>query len=690
MFNKVRNLFRKQAEDSQEILQDSAAEQNDITNEESSSSITNEAEILEHNIEVEENSLERFPVAFALCRLYNEYGIDFIKSPAITNALGDYNAFANNRPYQSIFKILLSDGIYTSLIESSSETVWENIVHQYSYQISNQYGFKTELVSDLIREILIGTGKCKLSDLASQTTDNVFDHYAESEGKNDKSTPDNAVSNNNIELPVSPKTKLPMPSIDIFPKMYLKLPDKSSLVSVKDRITWVLSGFGINPLNIDIVPGPRYSLYEIEVDPKKLSKISRNEKDIIVTLGGKGCRIVNLIPDKLAIGIEIPNPFDLETISLYDLFSSNEYKLSKALLPIALGMDASGLVLVKDLAGLNNLLICGGLQQGKTSLVNQIIASLLMRVQANDLKFVIANSNELELQNFESIPEIYLANDGESDCIISDRPKLYKAFRSLTAEMEMRNGLFSTAGVKDIEDYNALFVSGKLNPQNGHHYLPHIVCIVDEIQPFLDGKSWDDILSPMFELTKNTGVHFIFTTRYTSVNTLTPLIRTYFPNRLSFYIGLPNESRLILGSNGATNLLSIGDLLISGNGHIERCQSAKCDIEDMKSIFDFYGHKVIGNSYILPEKKDWWEEQNESYSQPIIEKDPLFDEVARFVVSSSSASTSSIQRRYTIGFNRAGKIMDQLESAGIVGPSHGGKPRPVLVDIGTLESILNS
>ena len=602
MFNKVRNLFRKQSEDSQEILLDSAGEHKIMQNEELLSSISNESEILQPEPDAEENNLEGFPVAFALRRLYKEYGTDFIKSSSIANALGDYNAFANNRPYQSIFKTLLSEGIYTSLIESSSETAWENIVHHYSYQISNQYGFKTELVSDLIREILIGIGKCQLSDLAGQTTDEVFNYYAESEGKSAKPISDYSVNNNDIEIPVSHKTKLP--STDIFPKTYLKLPDKSSLASVKDRITWVLSGFGINPLNIDIVPGPRYSLYEIEIDPKKLSKLSRNEKDIIIALGGKGCRIVNPIPNKLAIGIEIPNPFDLEAIFLYDLFSSNEYKLSKAPLPIALGMDASGVVLAKDLAGLNNLLICGGLQQGKTSLVNLIIASLLIRVKADDLKFVIANSNELELQYFASIPEIYLANDGETDCIISDRPKLYKAFLGLTAEMEKRNGLFSTAGVKGIDDYNSLFVSGRLNPQNGHHYLPHIVCIVDEIQPFLDGKSWDDTLSPMFELTKNTGIHFIFTTRYTSVNTLTPLIRTYFPIRVSFCISLPNESRLILGSNGATNLLNVGDLLISGNGHIERCQSAKCDFEDIKPIFDFHGHKAVGTPYFLPEKKD--------------------------------------------------------------------------------------
>lgn len=688
MFNKLRNLFRNHDEDSQEVLHGSVTEQAANSREEAPSAKDNDVDIHESHSDLNEDCLKGLPLAIALRRLQNEYGTEFIKQPAIVNALGDYNAFADNKPYKAIFKVLQSDGIYLSLIESPSDTVWENIACQYSYQISNQYGFKTELVSNLIREILIGTGKCMINDLGIRPTEPECKCNAGSEIQTQIPTSEKAAVDTDPEQTVANRVQLP--SIDILPKTFLKLPDKSSLAAVADRVSWILSGFGINPLNIDIFPGPRYSLYEIEIDPKKLPKLSRNEKDIIIALGGKGCRIVNPIHNKLAIGIEIPNPFDLEAISLYDLFSSNEYKLSKASLPIALGMDASGVVLVKDLAGLNNLLICGGLQQGKTSLVNQIIASLLMRVRADDLKFVIANSNELELQNFESIPENYLANDGESDCIISDRPKLYKAFRSLTAEMEMRNGLFSAAGVKSIDDYNSLFVSGRLNPQNGHHYLPHIVCIVDEIQPFLDGKSWDDTLSPMFELTKNTGVHFIFTTRYTSVNTLTPLIRTYFPIRVSFCIGLPNESRLILDSNGATNLLNVGDLLISGNGHIERCQSAKCEFEDIKPIFDFHGHKAVGTHYILPEKKDWWEEQIESYNQPIIAKDPLFDEVARMIVGSGQSSTSYIQRVFCLGYNRAGKIMDQLESAGIVGPSQGGKPRPVLVDLVALESILNS
>lgn len=687
MFNKVRHLFRKQSGDSQEIPRDTLVKKDAIFNEEAASSMANDAIIHEPNTDIKETNLENLPVASALRRLCKEYGEDFIKSPAIANALGDYNAFSNNRPYQAIFKVLLSDGIYLSLIESPSETVWENIVHQYSYQISSQYGFKTGLVSNLIREILIGIGRYTFSDIGIQLIENEYEHDTELDAQPKLPVSDNTSENYDFEQPYKSRTILP--HTGIFPKSYLRLPDKSSLISVADRVLWVLNGFGIKPLNIDIVPGPRYSLYEIGIDPKKLSKLSRNEKDITIALGGRGCRIINPIPNKLAIGIEIPNPFDLEHLSLSDLLSSDEYKQSTAVLPITMGMDACGRVIVKDLADMNHLLICGGLQQGKTSLVNQLIASLLIKITSDDLKFVIANSNELELQDFMNLPQNYLANDGKKDCIISERPNLYEAFQCVTAEMQMRNGLFSIAGVKSIEEYNALFVSNRLNPQYGHHYLPHIICIVDEIQPFLDGKSWDDMLSPMLELTKNTGVHFIFTTRYTSVSTLTPLIRTYFPNRVSFYIGLPNESRLVIGNNDATNLLNLGDVLISVNGNIERCQTAKCNYEEFKPLLDFYESKMSSQSYILWKMKDWWEEQNESYNLPIIDKDPLFEDVARFVVSSSMASPSAIQRRYSIGYNRAGKIMDQLEAVGIVGPSMGGKPRTVLVDAIALESMLN-
>lgn len=491
-----------------------------------------------------------------------------------------------------------------------------------------------------------------------------------------------------------PKYQLPnssytLPDIKLLPCQRILLPNTNDLTPISKRLEWILNGYGISCNVINIIAGPRSSLYEVQVEPKKLSQLTRKEKDILTALGNRGCRIINPLPNKLAIGVEIPHQMDEVNIAPGDIFNSTKFYNSDMILPIVIGIDSTNNVIFEDLTKLGHLLICGGWDQGKTTLLYQIIASLLFKVSPDNLKFIIAHSSTLEFQELTRLPKDFFAHINNTDGLISERSDLHQTFLCLMTEMDQRAKLIRSAGVRSIEEYNTLYVNRTLNPAVGHHYLPRIVCIVDEMQPFFNGKEWDDTLSSMFEMTKGVGIHFIFTTRYTSANSLTPLIRRYMANKICFKINLLNESRLAIGNTDAVNLLDKGDILLVKSDKIIRCQTSDFKAEHlMKLINEITFKPLIGDDYILPEIESFGEA--DQTVQPVSDIDPLFEDVARTVVASGSASTSSIQRRYAIGYSRAGKIMDQLETFGIVSPANGGKPRKVLVDTRTLESILNS
>lgn len=500
--------------------------------------------------------------------------------------------------------------------------------------------------------------------------------------------PNQAPSCNNPQKYRLPYSSYTLPDIQLFPCNGILRPDTNDLKHISERLEWVLNGYGIGCNVINITSGPRCSLYEVQVEPRKLSQLARKEKDILTALGNSGCRIINPLPNKLTIGVEIPHQIDEVNIAPGDIFNSTNYYNSDMVLPIAIGIDSENNVVCEDLTKLGHLLICGGWDQGKTTLIYQIIASLLFKVSPDNLKFIIAHSNQLELQELTKLPKDFFAHIDDADVLISERTDLHRIFLCLMSEMDPRSKLLQLAGVRSIEEYNTLYVNRSLNPAVGHHYLPRIVCIVDEIQPFFNGKEWDDTLSPMFEMTKGVGIHFIFTTRYTSANSLTPLIRRYMPNKICFKINLSNESRLAIGSTDAVNLLDKGDILLVKSDKIIRCQTSDFKAGHlMKLINEITFKPLIGDDYILPEIESFGEA--DQTVQPVSDIDPLFEDVARNVVASGSASTSSIQRRYAIGYSRAGKIIDQLEAFGIISPAIDGKPRKVLVDTATLESILN-
>lgn len=636
----------------------------------------------QESIKIKGCSFDGYPLATAIATITETYGFEFSVSSAIVNALADYNAFSD-KATQFIFKSLVLDGYFNQLTSLSCDSNWLNEANRISAILVNTYGFQETKVKQTILEVLLGMGKCALEEISAI-------EYA-------PATQTEITIPANSNVPYNPDAAFAhglykLPSANLFGINTSVTPDKSSLQSLSKRLEWVLTGFGIKILNISICPGFRYSMYEIEVEPKAISKIVRNEKDLLTALGTEGIRIVNPLPNKMAIGFEIPNPDNFATISASDIFTSPTFKTSSVemVLPIAIGFDSCANLILKDLSSLQNLLVCGGRQQGKTTFFHQLLSSLLLSKTPSDIKLVIASVNPLEYSDLKKLPGDFFATsiDEEYD-IISERPDLFKTLKDVEEEISQRKKLFSSASTRNIDDYNNSFRLRQLNPEDGHRYLPHIIVFIDEYQFFFDGKSWDDALSPLFESITGTGVHFVISSKNTSASNVTPLIRNYFPNKVVFRIGLPNESRLVLGNNQATNLLSCGDILSTDNSQIMRCQTANISTENIGKLIDYINlYKWDNLPYLLPDESDSFS----IASSPVIcgNHDSLFEDVARLVVNQKFGSTTSIQRHFNVGFPRAGKIMEQLEACGIVGPSNGGKPRAVLVDLIQLEQILKS
>lgn len=687
MWNKVKNIFKKngvqttppvptiKSEEDGRSLNLSASDNNSGT-----ASVTKEQK--PECVNIDAISFNGYPIATAIANLTEEYGLDFTASSAIVNALADYNAFSD-KATQFIFKSLVSDGYFKQLTSLSHDSNWLNEANRISAILVNTYGFQEVKVKHTILEVLLGMGKCALEEISDiECTPDSYTEIPSPANSNVPYNPDVAFAHGLYELPSS----------DLFGIPTSVAPDEPSLQSLSQRLEWVLNGFGIKTLNISICPGFRYSMYAIEVEPKAIAKIARNEKDIITALGTEGIRIVNPLPNKMAIGIEIPNPDNFATISASDIFSSSAFKTSSKgmTLPIAMGFDSCANLILRDLSTLQNLLVCGSSQQGKTTFLHQLLASLLVSKTPSDIKFIIASANPLEYSDFKKLPwDFFATNIDEEYDIISERPVLYRTLKSIEEEISQRKKLFYSANIRNVEDYNSYFKLRQLNPGDGHRYLPHLIVIIDEFQFFFDGKSWDDVLSPLFESANGTGVHFVISSKNTTATNVTPLIRNYFQNKVVFRIGLSNESRLVLGNNYATNLLPSGDVLSNDNSQIIRCQTSNISTEDIGKLIDYINsYTWDGIPFILPEEPDAF--SITPTSSFVGERDPLFEDVARYVVTNGNSSTSSVQRRFNIGYNRAGKIMDQLEACGIVGPASGLRPRDILVDSIHLEQILDN
>lgn len=466
------------------------------------------------------------------------------------------------------------------------------------------------------------------------------------------------------------------------------------LESNKNRIVETLGSYGIRIAKIKATIGPTVTLYEIIPEAGvRISKIQSLEKDIALSLSALGIRIIAPMPGRGTIGIEVPNK-RRETVYIRTVFSHERFQKSTYDLPIVLGKTISNEIHVADLAKMPHLLIAGATGQGKSVGLNVLLASLIYRKHPSQLKFVLVDPKKVELTLFNHLERHYLAKLPNSDeAIITDTKKVIYTLNSLCIEMDSRYDLLKEAAVRNLKEYNAKFVERKLNPQKGHRFLPFIVLVIDELADLMmtAGKEVETPIARLAQLARAVGIHLVVATQRPSVKVITGLIKANFPARLSFKVTSSIDSRTILDAGGAEQLVGHGDMLLSLNSEMLRLQCPFIDTREVEAICNYVGNqRGYNEAYALPEYEgDDTSELREDLD--INSFDPLLPEAARLVVTHQQGSTSLIQRKMKLGYNRAGRIMDQLETLGVTGPFTGSKAREVLFhDLESLEQQLGA
>jgi DNA segregation ATPase FtsK/SpoIIIE, S-DNA-T family len=469
--------------------------------------------------------------------------------------------------------------------------------------------------------------------------------------------------------------------------------NQEELEENKNRIVETLRNYKIEIAQIKATVGPSVTLYEIVPEAGiRISKIKSLEDDIALSLSALGIRIIAPIPGKGTIGIEVPNK-NPTMVSMKSVIGSAKFQEAEMELPIALGKTISNETFVVDLAKMPHLLMAGATGQGKSVGLNAVITSLLYKKHPAEIKFVLVDPKKVELTLFNKIERHYLAMLPDSDdAIITDNAKVVNTLNSLCVEMDNRYSLLKDAMVRNIKEYNEKFKSRKLNPENGHRFLPYIVLVVDEFADLImtAGKEVEVPIARLAQLARAIGIHLIIATQRPSVNVITGLIKANFPARIAFRVSSKIDSRTILDSQGADQLIGRGDMLYHNGNDVVRVQCAFVDTPEVEKIVDFIGsQKAYPTAYLLPEFIG--EETGINLDMDISERDSLFREAAEIIVMAQQGSASLLQRKLKLGYNRAGRLIDQLEAAGIVGPFEGSKARNVnILDMNTLEQFFNN
>ena len=457
--------------------------------------------------------------------------------------------------------------------------------------------------------------------------------------------------------------------------------DPAELENYKNQIINTLRNYDIEIQKISATVGPTVTLYEIvPAAGVRISRIKNLEDDIALSLAALGIRIIAPIPGKGTIGIEVPN-VKKTVVSMKTLLASEKFQNSAHALPIAVGKRIDNENFIVDLASMPHLLMAGATGQGKSVGLNAILVSLLYKKHPSQLKFVLVDPKKVELSLYRHIEHHFLAKlPGEEEAIITDTKKVISTLNALCIEMDNRYDLLKEAGCRQLREYNEKFVARKLNPQNGHQYLPFIVLVIDEFADLImtAGKEVETPIARLAQLARAVGIHLIIATQRPSVNIITGTIKANFPARIAFKVSSKVDSRTILDTGGAEQLIGKGDMLISYNGELTRLQCAFVDTPEVDDIVSFISdQRGYPQAFLLPEYVD--EKEMDSKEFDVNSRDPLFGDAARLIVQNQIGSTSLLQRRMKLGYNRAGRLMDQLEAAGIVGKSAGSKARDVLV-----------
>ena len=456
--------------------------------------------------------------------------------------------------------------------------------------------------------------------------------------------------------------------------------NQEELEENKAKIIDTLRNYKIGIEKIKATIGPTVTLYEIVPEAGiRISKIKSLEDDIALSLSALGIRIIAPIPGKGTIGIEVPNK-NRKIVSMKSLISSKKYQDAEMELPLTLGKTISNETLVVDLTKMPHLLVAGATGQGKSVGINAIITSILYKKHPAEVKFILVDPKKVELTLFNKIERHFLAKlPGSDESIITDTKKVVKTLKSLCIEMEKRYELLKDGMCRNIKEYNQKFKKRKLNPNDGHKFLPYLVLVVDEFADIImtAGKEVETPIGRLAQLARAVGIHLIIATQRPSVNVITGLIKANFPARIAFKVTAKVDSRTILDSGGADQLIGNGDMLFTQGNDLIRLQCGFIDTEEIEKITDIIGsQRGYSEAYMLPECE---EDSISSIDDNIEDRDPLFKDAAEIVVTAQQGSASLLQRKMKLGYNRAGRIIDQLEAAGIVGPFEGSKARLVLI-----------
>ena len=560
----------------------------------------------------------------------------------------------------------------SSEVESSNEEILEDNTIELDVEtpIDNEVEFETEEVTEKEEEETLDeeNGDEDTDDDLTFTVDNIEEE--EFEG---------------CEMePYNPRLDLEFykyPTIDLL-KVYDNTPsiDMEEQNSNKERIVQVLRSFGIEISSIHATVGPTVTLYEIKpVEGVRIAKIRNLEDDIALNIAALGIRIIAPIPGKGTIGIEVPNK-NPKIVSGQSILGSKKYQETDFELPMVLGKTITGEVFMEDLAKMPHVLVAGATGQGKSVGLNTIIASLLYKKHPSELKFVLIDPKKLEFAPYSILENHFLAKlPDEVEPVITDVSKVVQTLKSLCIEMDTRYDLLKAAGVKNIKEYNAKFIARKLNPEKGHHFLPYIVVVIDEFGDLIltAGKDVEVPIARIAQLARAAGIHMIIATQRPTTTIITGNIKANFPARVAFRVMQRIDSSTILDRTGANQLVGKGDMLFSKGGEPVRVQCAFIDTPEIENITHYIAQQQgYLSAFPLPEVPDE-SEPGDLGDVDMAHLDPLFKDAAELIVSNQQGSTSLIQRKFAIGYNRAGRLMDQLEKAGIVGPAQGSKPREV-------------
>ncbi|GAA3508456.1 DNA translocase FtsK [Aquimarina addita] len=577
----------------------------------------------------------------------------------------------------------------------SSKTKMQDVTTDVSKNDSkgtvNQHYGNPKIQSDEIPEKLIIKSDSNPDDIAMEV-ETVVEEEEEVKNLSDKLVKDFGEFDPTLEL-----GNYKFPSIDLLKDYSVQnggiTIDQGELEENKNRIVETLKNYKIEIAQIKATVGPTVTLYEIVPEAGiRISKIKNLEDDIALSLAALGIRIIAPIPGKGTIGIEVPNKKST-IVSMRSAIASSKFQNAEMELPISLGKTISNETFVADLAKMPHLLMAGATGQGKSVGLNAILTSLLYKKHPAEVKFVLVDPKKVELTLFNKIERHYLAKLPDTDeAIITDNSKVINTLNSLCIEMDSRYDMLKLAMVRNIKEYNAKFKARKLNPENGHKFLPYIVLVVDEFADLImtAGKEVETPIARLAQLARAIGIHLIIATQRPSVNVITGMIKANFPARIAFRVTSKIDSRTILDTGGADQLIGRGDMLYTQGNDLIRIQCAFVDTPEVERITDYIGsQKAYPDAHLLPEYSG--EESGTSLDINKSDRDKLFNDAAEVIVTAQQGSASLLQRKLKLGYNRAGRLIDQLEAAGIVGPFEGSKARQVLVtDLIALKQLLDA